>query len=80
MERERRYCMRFLRPCFSLDSIRVEINIQDVANAYNSDKLQYILEENGYPSDPISGGIKNFVEDIRTGEEEIEFLKKWGKL
>jgi len=31
MERERRYCMRFMRPFFSLDGIRVEIHIQNAS-------------------------------------------------
>jgi hypothetical protein len=79
MERERRYCMRFLRPCISLDAIRVEIVIQCSKNAYKCDKINYTLEESGYPSYPKSGSIKDLVSAIRSGEEEIEHLKReWG--
>jgi len=78
MERERRYCMRFLRPCFSLDSIRVEIFIHHASDPFTRDKIQYTLEEQGYPSSPATGRIKDFGE-IRFGEEQIEYLKsKWG--
>lgn len=76
VERERRYCMRFLRPFFSLDSIRVEIIIQNSKNAFQSDKIQYTLEETGYPSTPESGSIKKFLSDLRSGEEEEQYLKK----
>lgn len=79
MERERRYCMRYLRPCFSLDCIRVEIVIQNDKNAYLSDTIRYTLEENGYPNDPMSGSIKQYEQGIRTGAEELEFMKnEWG--
>lgn len=78
MERERRYCMRFLRPCFSLDAIRVEIIIQNSSCAFQSDKIQYTLEESGYPSDPTPGHIKSFVSDIKTGKEQKLYLaSKW---
>lgn len=79
MERERRYCMRYLRPSFSLDCIRVEVVIQNDLNAYESDTIRYTLEENGYPNDPVSGSIKQHEPGIRTGTEELEFMKKeWG--
>lgn len=79
MERERRYCMRFLRPYFSLDCIRVEIIIGHAKSPLQSDKIQYTLEENGYPSDPASGGIKNYSRSIRSGEEEMQHLRReWG--
>lgn len=79
MERERRYCMRFLRPCISLDAIRVEIVIQCAKIAYKCDRINYTLEEKGYPSELGSGSIKNFVAAIRSGEEEMEHLKReWG--
>lgn len=78
MERERRYCMRFMRPFFSLDAIRVEIFIQNAKNAFLSDKIQYTLEENGYPSDPAPGHIKRFMTDIRSGKEQIQYLtREW---
>lgn len=78
MERERRYCMRFLRPNFSLDAIRVEIIIQHSMNSFKSDKIRFTLEENGYPSDPATGHIKSFMSEIRSGEEEIQYLtREW---
>lgn len=76
IERERRYCMRFLRPYFSLDGIRVEIVIQHANNPFLSDRIQYTLEENGYPCDPASGCIKGFSSNIRSGEEEMQYLSK----
>jgi len=80
MERERRYCMRFIRPCLSLDSIRVEIIIQNAKNPYLFDKIQYTLEEKGYPSDPASGSIKGFKVDIRSGKEEMQHLRREWRL
>jgi hypothetical protein len=78
MERERRYCMRYLRPCFSLDRIKVEIVIQnsDHQKSYLTDKIRYTLEEKGYPNDPASGKIKTFGSKIRTGEEELNYMKE----
>jgi hypothetical protein len=82
MERERRYCMRYLRPHLSLDSIRVIIVIQNSRNAYQCDTIRYTLEENGYPSDPSSGSIKQLVQNephLRTGKDEVEYMKReWG--
>jgi hypothetical protein len=81
MERERRYCMRFLRPSFSLDAIRVEIIIQNSNNLFQSDKIQYTLEERGYPSDPTPGDIKSFIPDILTGKEQMKYLNdKWNRI
>lgn len=78
MERERRYCMRFLRPNFSLDAIRVEITIQNAKNLLKTDKINFTLEENGYPTEPASGHMKNFLSEIRSGEEEIQYLtREW---
>jgi hypothetical protein len=79
MERERRYCMRYIRPCFSLDSIRVEIIIQNARDTYLTDKIQYTLEEKGYPYYPATGAIKEVEKEIRTGKEEMQHLRKsWG--
>ncbi|MEN6374084.1 MAG: hypothetical protein ABFD75_04775 [Smithella sp.] len=76
LERERRYCMRFIRPYFSLDGVRVEIIIQHAQNPIKRDIIRYTLEENGYLSDPPSDTIKLFGEEIRSGEEEVQHLKK----
>ncbi len=81
MERERRYCMRFLTPCFSLDKIKVEIIIQSAnqKDPFKNDKIQYTLEECGYPIYPGTGRIKDFSADLRNGEEEMKHIKKeWG--
>lgn len=81
MERERRYCMRYLRPYFSLDRIKVEIVIQNAEplKAHLSDTIPYTLEESGYPNDPVSGSIKTYEPEIRTGEEEIQYIRnEWG--
>ena len=81
MERERRYCMRYLRPCFSLDRIKVEIVIQnaDPLKAHLRDTIRYTLEEKGYPDDPVSGSIKKYEPEIRTGREELKYMKdEWG--
>jgi hypothetical protein len=77
-ERERRYCMRYLRPCFSLDRIKVEIVIQnsDALKSNQTDKFRYTLEEKGYPNDPAAGNIKAFGSEIRTGEEELNYMKE----
>lgn len=79
MERERRYCMRFLRPYFSLDAIRVTIVIQSSNNPYQSHKIEYTLEEKGYPSDPRSGRIQDFSSEILSGSEEKKRIEnEWG--
>jgi hypothetical protein len=79
MERERRYCMRFLRPYVSIDSIQVKVTIQNADDALKSDTITYTLKEDGYPADPKPGNIQLYEPDIRTGKQEIEYLnKEWG--
>lgn len=51
MERERRYCMRFLSPYISLTEIRVMIEIDPGDFAMPPERIKYTLRENGYPSD-----------------------------
>ena len=78
MERERRYCMRFLRPNISVDEIRVKITIQNSRNLIKNDVITYTLAEVGYPDTPVSGRIKDFGEEIRNGKEEKQHLiEKW---
>jgi hypothetical protein len=78
-ERERRYCMRFLRPCVSIDRVSVEILIENEDNCLNRHLIRYTLEENGYPGIPESGSIKRFEPGIRSGDEERQFLiEAWG--
>lgn len=77
MERERRYCMRFLRPEISIEQIRVEIWVQNPRNKFQRDEIKYTLEEMGYPDEPSS--IKSFPLALKTGKEEMIYLKKqWG--
>lgn len=78
MEQERRYCMRFLRPNFSLESIKVRIVIQHSTISLKNYKYEYTLEEKGYPSVPRYGNIKDIVSDIATGDEFKALLAKEG--
>ena len=74
MERERRYCMRFIRPYFSLEAIKVYITISNSNNSFQNETINYTLEEKGYPNEPTGDSIKKFESNIRTGEEEKEYL------
>jgi hypothetical protein len=56
----------------------VEITIEHATNPFVRYPIQYTLEEHGYPSTPASGKIKSFGV-VRTGKQQIEYLKKeWG--
>jgi hypothetical protein len=79
MERERRYCMRFMRPHFSIDRIRVEIIIRSSENPLDSDPITYTLEERGYPDQPPYD-IKSFDKTLRSGTAERRYLKDQWKL
>jgi hypothetical protein len=80
MERERRYCMRFLRPDVYVDQIEVEVVIQHEINLFQRRQITYTLKERGYPSEPASGRIKDFKEGILSGEEQKDnLLKEWGR-
>ena len=68
MERERRYCIRYLRPYCSLERIRVNITITDPQDVFWSKEIPYILEESGYPSIPFKT-IKDVDKTILTGDE-----------
>lgn len=68
MEKERRYCMRYLRPYCSIEKINVEITVEHADNVFEQDKIKYTLEEKGYPSDPFNS-IKDVDSSIITGEE-----------
>lgn len=72
MERERRYCIRYLRPYCSLERINVEIVI--VKSTFDEMRIAYPLEEKGYPARPVSS-IKDIREDIPNGEELITRLE-----
>lgn len=79
MERERRYCMRFLRPNISIEQIRVGISIQHPNPKYYTerDEMKYTLEEKGYPDELYD--IKIYNTALKSGEEEGKYLKTiWG--
>jgi len=78
MERERRYCMRFLRPYVSIDKILINISVFAEETLEKLDDIKYTLEEKGYPGEPNDGGIKIFGSDLRNGQEEKEYIA--GKL
>lgn len=72
MERERRYCIRYLRPYCSLERIVVEIVI--TKDVFDEEKISYTLEEKGYPVVPFSS-IKDVSADILSGEELVAKLE-----
>lgn len=77
MERERRYCMRFLRMYCSIESINVEITIENEENIFEPETIKYILHERGYPDSPFNT-IKDVDVTIMTGAEMAEKLSKQG--
>jgi hypothetical protein len=72
MERERRYCIRYLRPYCSLERIVVEIVI--TKDVFDEERISYTLEEKGYPVAPFSS-IKDVSTDILSGEELVAKLE-----
>jgi len=52
MERERRYCSRFLLPHIIIKHIMVEIEI-DMGGFFGEERIVYTLEETGYPGEDI---------------------------
>lgn len=72
MERERRYCIRYLRPYCSLERIVVEIVI--TKDVFDEEKISYTLEEKGYPMVPFSS-IKDVSANILSGEELVAKLE-----
>ncbi|NMC60089.1 MAG: hypothetical protein GYA51_12030 [Candidatus Methanofastidiosa archaeon] len=76
MERERRYCMQYARPCLSIDGIRIKIIIAHPKYSFKQDTIEYSLEENGYPTYPLNGSIKSIVSHLPSGEEENNHLSK----
>ena len=79
MERERRYCMRFLRPLVSIERIRVEIEVEDSRHPLQKHRTSYALEETGYPIQPSPQSIHAFGSDLLEGQKQAEYLReKWG--
>jgi hypothetical protein len=77
IERERRYCMRFLRTYFFISSIKVDINISHVKNVMINDRINYVLEEKGYPAFNYAN-IKEISPSIHSGEEALQYLTQQG--
>ena len=80
MHLERIYCMRFLRTLFSIDRIRVTIEVfenieQDYLIGPPLETISYTLEESGYPNTP-AGGIQELCPELHgwTGESLREKL------
>lgn len=76
MELERKYCLRFLRPYISLETIRGEIIIERDLDLENPECYRFTLEETGYPSNPICIIDSN----LDTGEKVLDYLKTKGWL
>jgi len=79
MERERRYCIRYLRPYCPLERIKVQITITNANDEFSSYPITYTLEESGYPSVPFAS-IKDVDHNIKTGSELLAELRKEGIL
>ena len=79
MERERRYCIRYLRPYCPLERIKVQITITNASDEFLSYPITYTLEESGYPSTPFAT-IKDVDCNIKTGTELLAELRKEGML
>jgi hypothetical protein len=69
MEKERRYCMRYLRPYFYLSSIKVDIKITNADFALISKDISYTLEEEGYPDTEIE------IKERLSGAEIVNFFE-----
>ena len=78
MERERRYCMRFMRRYFPLERIKVNITIQDDKKPLEYLEIKYTLEEDGYPSIPSQGMIRDFAPNAKPIDEVISCFKMGG--
>lgn len=75
MERERRYCIRYLRPYCSIERINVEITIEHAENVFEQEKINYTLEEKGYPELSLKS-IKDLDGTILTGQEMAAKLER----
>ena len=75
MERERRYCARFLRPGISVEGIKVEIIIQSSTDPFSSKSITYTLSEIGYPDAPQIGSISEVTENSPTGADIAAYFE-----
>lgn len=69
MEKERRYCIRFLRPALNIEGIKVDIFVQSSEDPFSSKRIGYTLSENGYPTEPAIDFLKSIGETIPSGSE-----------
>ncbi len=63
------YCMRFMRPCINIDRLKVKIEIYPENPLVDSIKIEYTLQETGYP-DYFNDNICEIYPDLnkQTGE------------
>lgn len=78
MERERRYCQKFMHSEIAINCINVKINIYGECSE-KIDTISYRLEDISYPNEPYAGSIKDVVDStIRTGKEELHYVMRRG--
>ncbi len=74
MERERRYCMRYLRMYLPLEEICVDIEIFNPEDPFWKHEIKYELKEEGYPEFNCES-IQKINETLPTGEKLAEQLQ-----
>lgn len=78
MERERRYCQKFMNTEINICAINVSINIYGEYST-KIDAISYRLEDTTYPNEPESGAIKEIIAtQIRSGKEELDYVLSVG--
>lgn len=78
MERERRYCQKFMNSEICIHNINVTINIYGEYSV-KIDTISYRLEDISYPNEPNGVSIKEIIDSsIRNGKEELEYVHKRG--
>lgn len=77
MERERRYCMRFMRMYIPLERIHVNVEINDKNNSLRSYPVNYVLEEKGYPP-VIYKTMEDIGQELKRGCDLEVILKNEG--
>ena len=64
-----------LRPYCSIERINVEITIEHAENVFEQEKINYTLEEKGYPELSLKS-IKDLDGTILTGQEMAAKLER----
>ena len=76
MERERRYCQKFMNSEICIYNINVTINVYGEYST-RIDTISYRLEDISYPNEPSGVSIKEIIDNgIRSGKEELAYVKK----